>query len=249
MFFFLGACASTSTSGPEPEYNSSESALETYNRAMFEFNMQVNKNVLNPLAKGYKAITTQSIRNGVTNFFENLKEPASMLNNLLQGNLADSGTSVGRFAVNSTVGLLGTFDVASAWGIEKKETGFDQTLAQYCVPDGPFFMLPVIGPATPRYITGFVADGFASPTYWALINNDDSGVRAILWGAVGLKYLNIWAENLSMLENLEAGSVDYYTTIKLAFLQHREKFKNICAPTDTDGQTSVDYDFDFEEDF
>ena len=111
---FVAACA-TNPNGTKMKISDEESKLEVYNRAMFNFNYQVDKMVLKPVAKGYKAITTQGIRNRVTNFFNNLEEPAYAINNLLQGELKDSGASVVRFALNSTLGLLGTFDVASGW--------------------------------------------------------------------------------------------------------------------------------------
>ena len=130
------------------------SALESYNRAMFNFNTGVDDYVLKPMAKGYRAITTEFIRERVRNFFENLKEPASMINHTLQGNLKDTGVSTGRFVINTTLGLLGTFDVASGWGLNKNKTGLDKTLAAWCVPDGPFFVLPILGPATPRAAVG-----------------------------------------------------------------------------------------------
>lgn len=243
----LGACA-TNPNGTKMKASDEESKLEVYNRAMFNFNYQLDKHVIKPVAKGYKFITTQSMRNRVTNFFDNLEEPASAINNLLQGEFKNSGQSVARFAVNSTLGLLGLFDVASGWGMAKKSNSFDATMAKYCVPDGPFFVVPVLGPSTPRYLVGWGADAFANPLYWALYDKKgESWVPVTAYGAPGLKYINKRAENMALLDSLEEGSVDYYATIKAAFLQNRQKFQSICAQSATEGGASQSYDFDFED--
>lgn len=244
----LGACA-TNPNGTKMKASDEETKLEVYNRAMFNFNYQVDKMVLKPVAKGYKAITTQGIRNRVTNFFNNLEEPAYAINNLLQGKVKDSGASVARFAVNSTLGLLGTFDVAEGWGLEKKKNSFDATMAMYCTPDGPFFVMPIIGPSTPRYLVGWGVDAFADPMYWALWDKQDEdwGV-ALSYGATGLKYINKRAENLELLDGLEASSVDFYATVKSAFLQNRQKFQSLCAAQNEEGTATASYDFDFEDD-
>lgn len=239
---FLSSCASVSTD------NTDEGTLETYNRAMFDFNYQVDKNVIKPVAKGYKKVTNQFVRNRVSTFFNNLEEPAYMVNNLLQGEVKNSGISVGRFLINSTLGLLGTFDVASGWGLEKKKNTFDATLAKYCVPDGPFVVLPIVGPSTPRHALGWTADAYMSPLYWALANSDSTKQTTIDWGAVGLKYLNLRAQNMELLDGLEKSSVDFYAATKSAFMQNRNKFVSFCKLKENEDITPS-YDFDFEEEF
>ena len=236
----LSSCASV--------HNQDTSALESYNKAMFEFNYQLDKNIIKPVAKGYKKVTNQFTRNRVSSFFSNLEESQNMVNNLLQGEVKNSGVSIGRFVINSTLGLLGTFDVATSWGLEKKKNTFDATMAKYCVPDGPFVVLPVIGPSTPRHLTGKVADSYTSPLYWSLANSDNEKSNAIVWGATGLKYLNLRAENMELLDNLEQSSVDYYEATKSAFLQNRKKFVSLCSQADDNGDNVPNYDFDFEED-
>ena len=182
LFMLIVACLSSCSSS---SVHNEESGLETYNRAMFEFNYKLDKHVILPIAKGYKKVTNKFVRNRVSSFFNNLGEPSYMVNNLLQGEFKNTGVSAGRFVVNTTLGLLGTFDVASGWGLERKKTGFDATLAKYCVPDGPFVILPVVGPTTPRYITGWAADAYMSPLYWALVNSDATKSNAIVWGSTG----------------------------------------------------------------
>ncbi len=228
--------------------NDEDGTLEIYNKNMFEFNYQLDKHVIKPVAKGYKKITNKFVRNRVSSFFNNLEEPAYMVNNLLQGEIKNTGLSAGRFVINTTLGLLGTFDVASGWGLDKKKNTFDATLAKYCVPDGPFIVLPVVGPSTPRHVAGWAVDAYMSPLYWALVNSDTTKQTTIDWGTIGLKYLNLRAENMELLDSLEKGSVDFYTATKSAFMQNRNKFISICAKP-KDAESTPSYDFDFEEDF
>ncbi len=224
------------------------SALESYNRAMFSFNTGVDDYVLKPVAKGYRAVTTEFIRERVRNFFENLKEPASMINHTLQGNLKDTGVSTGRFLINSTLGLLGTFDVASGWGLNKNKTGLDKTLAAWCVPDGPFFVLPIFGPSTPRAAVGLAGDNAADPLYWANYYasfGKDWERYSFYYGLSALGFVSLREKNLELLDNLTANSVDAYTTIKSAYMQNRLKL-NVCADKNAEN-TPASYDFDFDE--
>lgn len=225
-----------------------ETKLETYNRAMFDFNYQVDKKVIKPVAKGYKKVTNKFIRTRVSSFFNNLEEPAYAINNLLQGEVKNTGVSAGRFVINTTLGLLGTFDVASGWGLEKKKNSFDATMAKYCVPDGPFVVLPIVGPSTPRHVLGWTADAYMSPLYWSLVNSDNAKSDTIVWSATGLKYLNLRAENMELLDGLEQSSVDFYAATKSAFMQNRKKFVSLCSQ-DEQTEDVPSYDFDFEADF
>lgn len=244
----LGACA-TNSNGTKTEIADEPSKLEVYNRAMFKFNNQLDRFVLKPTAKAYLFVTPKSVRNRMTNFFENLEEPASVINNLLQGEVKKSGISIARFAVNSTLGLLGTFDVATGWGLQKEKNTFDATMAAYCLPDGPFLVAPVFGPGTPRSFVGRVADAFTDPMYWALFDEQDEtwGV-ALAYGGTGLKYVHWRAENMELMDGLEESSVDFYQTVKSAFLQNRTKFQSFCASKENAQELSYDFDFDEEMD-
>lgn len=241
----LSACATGKNMSDE---GADDSALETYNRTVFEFNYKLDKFAVKPVAKGYKKVTNQFIRDRASTAFNNLEEPAYAVNNLFQGKFKDSGISAGRFALNSTLGLLGLFDVAAGWGLDKKKNSFDSTMALYCVPDGPFFMVPVLGPATPRYLVGWAGDAYASPMYWALVDVNDSGVDAAVWSSVALKYVNIRAESLVFTDSMEEGAVDFYTTMKSAFMQNRQKFTSLCnIKTDNDAALSYDFDFGYDD--
>lgn len=225
-----------------------DSALETYNRAMFDFNLKLDRYVLKPAAKGYRAVTTKFLRERISNFFSNLREPAVMINHSLQGNFADSGKSAGRFVVNSTLGLLGTFDVASGWSMPANKTNFDKTLANWCVPDGPFFVLPLFGPSTPRAATGLAVDAVADPLYWSnqYINFGQDWKRySFIYGLMALGFVSAREENLELVDNLTANAVDPYSMVKSAYVQNRLKIGS-CATGDE--QQSASYDFDFDDD-
>lgn len=225
-----------------------DGALEKYNRAMFSFNQAFDDYLMKPLAKGYRAVTNDFVRERVHDFFANLKEPASVINHALQGNVSDSGKSGGRFLINSTLGLLGTFDVAGGWGLKKNSTGFDKTLAAWCVPDGPFVMLPFLGPSTPRAAVGSAADAFADPVYWA--NNytnfsKDWEKYSFYYGLSALGFVSLREEKLDLLDKLTTDAVDPYSLIKSAYMQNRLKIGS-CKSVDEDQTPS--YDFDFDED-
>ena len=247
MFCLLGILG---ISTPALAAEEDEGALESYNRAMFTFNSVADHYVIKPVAKGYRAVTNSFIRERVHDFFENLKEPASMINHTLQGNFSDSGNSLGRFAINTTLGLLGTFDVAGGWGLKKNKTGFDKTLASWCVPDGPFIMLPFLGPSTPRATAGFAADAVSDPLYWANYYTHfgpDWERYTFYYGLTALGFVSVREEKIEMLDNLTANSVDPYATIKAAYIQNRLKL-NACADPDAK-QDENSYDFDFDEEF
>lgn len=245
MLFFCGlsGCASVSSEPQEED----KTILESYNRAMFSFNDKLDKFIIRPVAKGYRAVTNEFIRERVSNFFNNIDEPISAVNHILQGDFKNTGNNLGRFTINTTLGGAGLFDVASKVGLEKKKTGFDETLATWCVPDGPFIILPVFGPSTPRAAAGFVADGYTSPMYWVANESGGEDKWLAYYSASGLKYINIMAENIKFLESLEEGAVDYYETVKSAYLQNRGKLKK-CSDVAKDAAPEYDFDMGDMED-
>lgn len=243
MFKRFIACVAVFSSISLPAFSmEDDSWLEAYNRGMFGFNMTVDKYLLKPVAKGYRAITTQSIRNRVTSAIDNTEEPVSALNHLLQLQPKKNLKSIGRFLINTTLGLGGMFDVAEGWGLKKEPTGFDETLASYCVPDGPFFVAPLLGVYTIRSATGDLADGFANPIYWGAINDKNYSAK-ISYGYAGIKAINSRERSLDLLDDLEKNSVDFYSTVRSAYLQNRQKM-NQCGSNNV---PSYDFDFDDED--
>ena len=237
-FVVLSGCATSTENGEKT------SALESYNHAMFKFNHAVEKGVIRPVAKGYRVVTNEYVRQRVTNFFDNLEEPVSMANHMLQGEFHESGENFARFVINTTLGGLGLYDVAAKAGLDKNPTGFDKTMATWGVPDGPYVILPILGPSTPRAATGWVADGYSAPAYWVAQGSADDDADLIYLGVSSLKYLNKYAENIKVIESLEEGSVDYYEAMKSAYLQNRAK---INAGGKKAVEQTPDYDFDMDD--
>jgi len=234
----LTACSHTASSD--------DGWLESYNRSMFAFNQQFNRYVLKPVARGYRAVTTPDIRNRVNSSLYNVTEPVSAGNHVLQGRFRLSAINIGRFLINSTLGLGGMFDVASGWGLQRNKSTFDATLASWCVFDGPYIVLPFIGPSTPRALAGYIVDGFSNPVYIASYNDKNYSDK-IAWGYTGIAAVAAAERSLDLLEDLEKNSVDFYSAMKSTYLQNRRQY-NECRRAGMDVSQSYDFDFDIDDD-
>ena len=246
LALLLNIALASTASASETNFDSNDEniVLEKFNRGMFQFNYYLDKGILKPVAKGYRAITTKGIRDRINSASSNLTEPLSFVNHLLQGNIKSAGINLGRFTINSTLGLAGFIDVAEHWGMEKNYTNFDRTLAHYCVSDGPYIVLPFIGPGTPRSFTGVTVDGFASPFYQITQNSSNDDVKNNLYyGVEGLRLIALREANLELIDDIEKNSVDYYSSMRSSYLQHRTKF-NKCHNKE---EETPSYDFDFGE--
>lgn len=188
--------------------------IEGYNRAMFSFNETVDKAVIKPVAQGYNYVTPQPVQTGVSNFFGNLADIWTSVNNLLQGKPGDALSDAGRVLVNSTVGILGIFDVATPMGLEKHEEDFGQTLGRWGVGDGAYVVLPILGPRTVRDTVGFAADFYVDPVR----DHDNIGRRN---AAIALRAIDTRADLLKAEDALEAAALDKYAYVRDAYLQHR----------------------------
>jgi len=185
---------------------------EKYNRAIFSFNDWFDRNLFVPVAKGYIAITPEVVRTGVGNFFSNLGEPFSMVNNLLQGDIEGSGTSIMRFLTNTVFGFFGVMDVATEIGMRKNEEDFGQTLGAWGVEQGNYLMLPFLGPSTTRDVFSY-ADWLYYDTYWPAETNEQR------YAAIALKLINQRAELLDLEDQIIG---DRYSFIRDVYLQRRE---------------------------
>jgi phospholipid-binding lipoprotein MlaA len=140
--------------------------FESWNRAVFEFNERADRYVLKPVAQGYDAVTPEPVQQGVRNFFNNLGEPVTAINALLQGKPEKAARSLTRFVFNSTIGLYGLFDVAGGMGLEREDEDFGQTLAMWGVGSGPYLVLPILGPSDVRGLSGRIIDRPLNPVDW-----------------------------------------------------------------------------------
>ncbi len=202
----LSGCASTAANPKDP--------FEGFNRAMFAVNEGLDTVAFKPLAKGYDAIAPAPVKTGVGNFFGNIADVWTALNNLLQGKVGDAFSDVGRVLVNTTVGIAGLFDVATEMGLPKHQEDLGQTLAVWGVGDGPYFYWPIIGPRTTRDTFGWVVDIHADP----VANLDDVSVRNSL---LGLHFVDIRASLLPTDKVVEEAAFDKYNYVRDAYLQHR----------------------------
>lgn len=209
-----------------------------FNQGVFAFNDTADRYFMQPVAKGYQFITPTFLDNGISNIFSTIAEIPTSINALLQFKPLNVGKSLGRFAINATLGLFGFFDVATRMGIEEQEEDFGQTLAVWGVPAGPYVVLPFLGPSTLRDAVGLVPDYQLAPV--AAI--DDVATRNTL---AAIKYIDMRADLLE-IEGLISG--DRYTFIRNAYLQQREYLILDGNVEDDFGESELDDDW-LEDDF
>ncbi len=209
---FLSGC-STTTAG-----EGVSDPFEDVNRAIFSFNNGVDNAIINPTLKGYRAVVPKPARTGFVNFLRNLKSPINFANQLLQGDIEGAGNVLARTVINSTIGIGGLIDVAANEGFEYEREDFGQTLAVWGVGQGPYLMVPLLGPSTIRDATGYVVDAVADPLriYWD--NTGEEGYNN--WRMAG-SYVVLKDELMDVMEQLEYGAIDYYATVRSAYHQHR----------------------------
>lgn len=188
--------------------------LESVNRGVYAFNDGIDKAVLRPVARGYKKVVPTPIQTGVSNFFANAKYPVTLVNNLLQGKFTAALSDTARFTLNTTFGLGGLLDPATAAGLDVNDEDFGQTLGKWGVPPGPYLVVPFLGPYTLRDGVGSLADDFAEPR--AYIEEDRT--RWSLWAADKFERRVRLLEADALLDR--AG--DPYAFVRSAYLQRRE---------------------------
>jgi phospholipid-binding lipoprotein MlaA len=222
----LSGCASI-----PPEQRVESDPWEPMNRSLFSVNITIDKVTTKPLAKGYRAIIPGPARKGVSNFFRNLIAPRSAINNFLQGKPGRGASELGRFLINSTIGLGGLIDIATASGLEEYREDFGQTAAVWGIPDGPYVMLPILGPQTLRDAILSPVDIVVDP----LFQYDNTSVRDKLYvlRLIDLRY------RLLTTDKFLDDSKNPYVTLRESYLQNRE-FEVF------DGDPPVDDDF-FDE--
>lgn len=211
----LTLCGVALMSGCATQVNNPRDPYEGFNRAMFEVNEGVDKAVAKPLAKGYDAVAPLPVKAGVGNFFGNVGDLWTGVNNGLQGKVGDGAGDLGRVLINSTVGIFGLFDVASELGMDKRDEDFGQTLGRWGVPDGGYLFWPIIGPRTVRDTGGFVVDSLANPVGWGI---DSIPVRN---STRALRFVDVRASLLPADKVVEEAALDKYAYIRDAYLQRR----------------------------
>jgi phospholipid-binding lipoprotein MlaA len=214
----LGAagCAATNTTsqaGSDPN-----DPYEGTNRQIFALNQKMDKYVALPVAKAYVDAVPEPARDGIHNFLDNLDVPISFGNDVLQGAADHAADSLGRFLINSTVGLGGFIDVAQKIGVREHESDFGETLGVWGVGPGPYLVLPLLGPSDPRDALGYGVDIAMDPLTWISWRSS----TYYMLGRGVLKIVDLRARNIDTLDEIERTSVDEYATLRSLYRQHRE---------------------------
>ena len=205
---FVSGCATAN--GPEKNID----PLEVINRPIYKFNSVTDKFILRPVAKGYDFLMPRPARIGVSNFLDNLSYPIVIVNSFLQGKFSQGASDTGRFLLNSTIGIAGLFDPASAVGLEAHQEDFGMTFARWGFAQGPYIVVPLLGPRTIRSGIGTLADIQVNP----MVQMNNSSVRD--------KILIVWTidsrANLLPVDEQINAAFDPYLFIRDAYLQNRK---------------------------
>ena len=191
---------------------------EKFNEKTFAFNYNMDKYVLKPTAKGYNAIMPDMFQTMIDNAFTNLRMPIRFVNKVLQWRLLDATKEMGRFLINSTLGIGGLFDVArQEMGLEHQDADFGQTLGIWGIGPGPYLVLPLFPPSTVRDSVGYAVDGSLNIlNYYIPFFPEQFGMSA-------LDRVNDRSRNLDLFQGIEEATVDLYTSVRNAYLQRRQR--------------------------
>jgi len=220
--------------------------LELPNRFVFAFNEMLDFAVFRPLAVTYRFLVPELVRDSVRNFLRNLSTPVILANDLLQGELGRAEVTTTRFAINSTAGFLGLFDVAGGMGYEYHDEDFGQTLAVHGMGEGVYLVLPILGPSSIRDGLGIVVDSYLDPLTYVAQNNDAEDWMFARRAVAGIDFRS---RNIETLDDLKRDSIDFYARIRSLYRQTRANDINNGAPGTqgpTPGLYSLDFDFDTE---
>ncbi len=241
IFLFSG-CACESVSEQKNESQSTNDPYESFNRGVFAFNMLFDTAILKPVAEGYRAVTTPTIREGVSNFYKNLKETRNIANGALQGNGEKTGNAAKRLLANTFWGFFGLYDVASDMNIPAYDNDFGQTLAVWGWEHSEtYIVLPFFGSSNPRDIGGTIGDFATPPSLFITLTTP--------WTAYPLSignYVQQREQSIEFIENLHRSSTDFYATVRTMTQQNRQKVINeALGKTSSDDVSDYNFDMDF----
>jgi len=218
--------------------------FETVNRATFSFNQGLDKIIFKPVAKSYRGLPTP-IRTGTSNALVNLSSLITVPNNILQGEFKTAGINTGRFVVNTTVGILGIFDVAQKMGFsEYEKEDYGQTLGKWGVGAGCYIVLPVLGPSTIRDTAGSFINVLGGDPYYnaSTHGNNEYLTDSVYMSTKVLSGVDFRAKNLESIDNLKKNSIDFYASVRSLYLQDRQQKIANSNPT-----IEIMYEGDWEE--
>jgi phospholipid-binding lipoprotein MlaA len=218
----LGACAhQPPASDPDAvaEYQQTNDPLEPTNRVFYDVNDAIDRYSLKPVAQAYVYVVPAPVRTGTHNFLANLGSPVLLANDVMQASPRRAGDTFMRFMINSTVGVLGVFDVAKSVGYKEHDTGFGVTMGVWGIPEGPFLYLPILGPTSPRGVAGYAGDMALDPFTYV---PKGYGLRTFNWARFGLSAVDTRASLLTDLDKIKANALDPYATIRSLYRQHTQ---------------------------
>ena len=231
VIFQITGCATQANKDP----------LENFNRAVYKFNDVADNAIIKPVAKGYKNVAPKFVVKGINNFFNNLRDIVTIINDLLQMKVQHAANDTGRVLVNSTIGILGFIDVHSINGGERRKEDFGQTLGHWGLGQGAYIVLPFLGPSTTRDAVGLITDTLAFDPI-SYMNN----VRARNQVRI-LQFVDARTELLNASSIIDEASLDPYAFQRDAYLQYREALVNDSPSGDIDYSDTADYDYDYEQ--
>jgi phospholipid-binding lipoprotein MlaA len=236
LLLMLGACATKPpASDPDAlaEYNETNDPLEPTNRVFYAINNGLDTVILKPVAQAYRYVVPQPIRTGVHNVLVNLGSPVTFGNDILQAKPRRAGDTMMRFLINTTVGVVGIFDVADKLGYPAHDADFGITLALWGMPSGPFLFLPVLGPSNPRDAAGFGVDMAGDPFTWV---GKGIAVTALKWSKTVIGAVDARERVLDALDEIKKTALDPYATFRSLYRQHRE---SQIADTRNDNRATI----------
>ncbi|MBV8976645.1 MAG: VacJ family lipoprotein [Alphaproteobacteria bacterium] len=222
----LSGCETTSN----PDSLAQNDPYEPTNREVFAFNQGLDKHVARPVAVFYNHAVPAQARDAIHNMLANMDEPVTFANDVLQGEPKRAAQTLGRITFNTTLGIGGMFDIASKMGIPEHTEDFGQTLAVWGAGEGPFLVLPFVGPAPPRDAAGKVVDIFQDPFTYLRFD----GWHTLNYARTGMGFVDLRARNVENLDQIERTSVDLYATQRSLYRQFRNSEIRNGAPDKTD---------------
>jgi len=218
--------------------------FKSFNRATFSLNMGLDKAIFKPVAKGYRSLPSP-VRTGTSNALNNLSSLITIPNNILQGELKTAGINTGRFAVNTTLGILGIFDVAEKMGFsEYEKEDYGQTLGKWGAGAGCYVVIPVLGPSTVRDTVGSFLNVLGGDPYYNMSThgNNEYLTKEVYMTTKVISGIDFRAKNLESIDNLEKNSMDFYASVRSLYLQDRQQKITNSNPT-----IEIMYEGDWEE--
>lgn len=221
----LLTCLASCATPPDPndpdavaDFNQQNDPLEPMNRTIFDANRWVDDNALAPIARAYRSVTNKFLRDRVSDLLNNLKAPAILANDLLEGKAKRAGATLSRFLLNTTFGVAGVVDVATPMGLPAHNADAGQTLAIWGIGEGFYLVLPFFGPSNPRDGIGLAADSFLDPVGSYM---DDNGLRWLSWTRLVASGISTREAYLDILADVRRTSLDYYAAMRSLRRQSR----------------------------